>query len=205
MNVFLDATLDDSGGRVTAACDAACQVIRDYLHQTINLVRDDIVTLHGRGREMVILPQLPVVDVTSVFEDEDELIEDDDYVWDDAGIVYRRASVLSLAWSFGRNNVVITYDHGWAITDDDVVEPNSGDEPVVELVPSDIRMVAKALAARMLRAGNVSVAAGSGGIVKETIGDYSYELDSASASAERSLDLLDVEKAALDRYKPGTP
>jgi hypothetical protein len=193
------------------ALDASCQLVRDDLGQTINLVRGDIETHDGTGRESFLLRELPVIDVASITEDDVELVPDDDYVVDHrTGMVHRRSLVWSWGWGLGwpqrRQNVIVVYDHGWAITEEDVVNEDSGDEPIVNRVPSTIRIVALQAAARIYRAPTLSVVGSSATVTGETIGGYSYTSDTAAQQAVAqaiSEGLTDGEKHSLDRYRPG--
>jgi hypothetical protein len=193
------------------ALDASCQLVRDDLGQTINLVRGDIETHDGTGRESFLLRELPVIDVASITEDDVELVPDDDYVVDHrTGMVHRRSLVWSWGWGLGwpqrRQNVIVVYDHGWAITEEDVVNEDSGDEPIVNRVPSTIRIVALQAAARIYRAPTLSVVGSSATVTGETIGGYSYTSDTAAQQAVAqaiSEGLTDGEKHSLDRSRPG--
>jgi hypothetical protein len=195
------------------ALDAACQLVRDDLGQTINLVRGDIETHDGNGRESLLLRQLPVIDVLSISEDDVALVPDDDYVVDTrTGLVHRRSTSWSWGWSWSwtshRQNIIVVYDHGWAITEEDVVNEDSGDEPIVNRVPSTIRIVALQAAARIYRAPLTlaAVAASTSGITSETIGSYSYSADTSAVTAASEViarGLNEDERRALDRYRPG--
>ncbi len=212
---ILDETVSGFDLLTEIALDAACQLVRDDLGQTINLVRGDIETHDGTGRESILLRELPVIDVASVTEDDVELVPDDDYIVDPRkGIIYRRSTTWSYGWSYGwswprrRQGIVVIYDHGWAITEADVVNEDSGDEPIVDRVPSGIRLVALEAAARIYRAPQTlaAVSAATSGVTSETIGSYSYTTDTSAISAASDViarGLNEDERRALDRYRPG--
>jgi hypothetical protein len=183
------------------ALDAGCQLVRDYLEQTVNLVRDDIEFHDGTGREGLLLKELPVIEVTLVSEDATDLAEDTDYIaWKGGGILWRQGGqTIPSKWASGRQNVEVIYDHGWAISQDDVVETSEGFE--VDLVPSSIRLAALEAAARIVRAP--SLAAVASGITGETIGAYSYTASLGAMSSVIAAGLLAEEKLSLDRYRPG--
>lgn len=46
--------------------DLASDVVRDEIRQKIDLVENDTITLYGDGGELLVLPELPVIAVTSV-------------------------------------------------------------------------------------------------------------------------------------------
>jgi hypothetical protein len=116
------AALLGAGGSATllARAGEAVQVVsatmRAYMRQTISLVEDDTVTLAGtRGRKLII-PERPVIAVTTVTLD-GTTIETDDYRWTRAGALWRDAR-----WDGPDVEIEITYDHGYATVPDDLVQ-----------------------------------------------------------------------------------
>jgi hypothetical protein len=211
---FIGESVDGFELLTQIALDAGCQLVRDDLGQTINLVRGDIETHDGTGRESFLLNQLPVIDVASITEDDVELVPDDDYVVDyQTGLVHRRSIVWSFGWALGwprrRQNVIVIYDHGWAITEAEVVNEDSGDEPIVDRVPSGIRLVALQAAARIYRVPTLSIvgsSSSSGTATSETIGSYSYSTDASTQQAIQTIiseGLSTAEQRSLDRYRVG--
>ena len=201
LNAFMEGTLTGGELMTGIALDSACQMVRDYLEQDVNLVRDDVELHDGTGREGLLLKQLPVIEVTLVEEDTVALVADNDYtVWQDGGILWRSGGqTIPSRWSKGRQNVEVIYDHGYAITEDDVVESSEGVE--VAVVPSSIRLAALEAAARIVRAP--SLAAVASGITGETLGAYSYTASLGAINAVIAAGLLSEERVSLDRYKPG--
>jgi hypothetical protein len=149
------------------AVDAACQICRDIAEQTFDLVSDETIKLSGSGTYAMLLPQLPVVSVDNVILD-DETLEADQYFWDEEGFLFR-ASHLDL-WSVGVHNLEVTYTHGY------------------EEVPTSVRLVALALAARIYDQGIVQ---------QETIGGY------VILYGESEGGLTKLEKRILERHRPG--
>lgn len=196
----LEAYMELDAGDLTGsnmaiiALDSACEIVRGYISQTVNLVEDDVVLFNGNGRPRLILPEMPVVNVTAVTEDTTELTPDDDWYVDRAGILHRKTAYE--VWPVGVGNIEVTYTHGWAAIEADVDEENG-----ICRVPSDIRRVALGIARRVY----TSTGAESGGIVQETMGSYSYTQDnSSSSSGGDGGDLLDGERVVLDRYRVGS-
>lgn len=168
----LDLTDDDLG---VIAVDAACEVIRGYTGQVLNKVTDDEISLDGTGTDALLLPQLPVTSVTTVVEDDTELVVDTDYVLGSGGVLYRLFSGIQASvsnWCMGRQNVDVTYTHGYDLA-------GSG-------VPSDIRIVAVQIAARIYDTGQVN---------RETIGSYNVEYVQGGAG------LTAYEKNVCDKYR----
>jgi len=203
LSAYLGETVDGGELLTQIALDAGCQAVRDELEQTVNLVTDDVELHDGDGRESLILRELPVVNVTSVTEDDELLVEDDDYVVDlRLGILRRRSTDWPLGWSIGRQNIEIVYDHGWTVTEGDVEEGDPEvDAEVIDRVPSTIRLAALAMAARIFRAPTLTSVV-SGQVTEETIGGYSYRSDPSVAAVIAS-GLTDGEKVSISRWKPG--
>lgn len=165
---FISATdLVDYLGRGTAtdpgfiiATDAACDICRDIAEQTFNAVTST-VTLDGTGTDALLLPELPVTAAGTVTVAGTAIT---DYVLNGNGILYRKTTgtdvdytdaYRTLTWPVGRQNVVVTYDHGYADAD----------------LPRSVRMVALAIASRI---------AVQGGALQEAVGDTSVRYAVAS-------------------------
>lgn len=169
------------------ALDAACQAVRTYTNQDLNLVRDDEVQLHGLGHREILLPQIPVLEVASISEtDRDgdvEPLESSDWYVSTAGVLSRITSPYY--WYPGIGNITVVYTHGWAVDEDEMEE---SDAPTADRMPSDLRMVAVQIAAGVYMAPPVSVS-------QVTLGDFSASFESsANGMVEPAM------AAILDRY-----
>jgi hypothetical protein len=175
--------------------DSACQMIRDEIDQLINYVEDDVVTLDGKDRNMLVPPELPIVDVTEITIDGgDPLVADDDYrVVNERTMIQRLSSGVpddDVVWS-RETAIQVTYSHGWVVSEDAV------DVPAGKIrVPSSLRAVALSLAALGLVAGRTGV----GGVSSETIGRYKYTIDSSSSSSSSGMILSDDQLNILHKY-----
>lgn len=109
------------------AIDAASQMVRSATEQVLTAVADDEITVDGEGRDVILLPELPVTEVSSFVYDEDEIAEDDYWVDLARGAIYSRNG----NWLRGRGLYTIIYSHGF------------------EEVPTDLRILALTLAARI--------------------------------------------------------
>ena len=127
-----DLSLDD---HALASVDAASEICRTVAEQTFNAVEDDEVVLDGTGTDALLLPERPVTAVTTVIEDDEELVVTDDYVLTSNGTLIRLESATY--WCPGRQNIIVTYDHGYADAD----------------LPRDVRMVALQIATRLYEQG----------------------------------------------------
>lgn len=179
----------------TVVCDAACQLIRDEIDQVVNYVSSDEVILQGRQRDLLIVPEVPIVAVASVtIDDGDPLVEDTDF-----RVVNERTMIQRLSDGAADSDVVwetdtwitVSYSHGWVVDENQVDLPNG-----LEHVPSSIRMVALSLAA----AGMVAGRTGVGGVKSETLGRYRYDLDTTNSSAGGMI-LSPEQCDALYRYR----
>lgn len=163
----------------TIALDSACYIIRGFLHQTINLVNNDIVAIDTDGTDTIVLPEAPVVSVADV----SNLTTTTDFtttVYDPATYMvdYDRSMIVfrGTATTFPdrRGAVQVTYTHGW------------------DIIPTDIRIVALTLAARIYDQGLAKA---------ETIGNTRLVY-----SHDESLGLSSREKDILVKYRrSGTP
>lgn len=177
--------------------DAACELIRADLDQFINLVLDDEVTMNGKDRSLLILPEQPIVDVSEILVDADpldELIEGTDFrIVNERSMLERLSSGSpgeDTVWD-SENSYQITYSHGWAVQETEV-DVTSG----IFRVPSSIRMVALALAATGMVAGRTGV----GGVQSETLGRYKYTLAAVDAGGSGMI-LSEKQCDALDKYR----
>lgn len=94
------------------AADAACDIIRDYTGQQFNR-GTSTTSFDGTGTDALILPQTPANTVGTVTVNGGTVT---DYVLADNGCLFRgTAGVLStsLYWPAGRQNIRVTYDHGY--------------------------------------------------------------------------------------------
>jgi len=135
------------------AVDAACDTCRTIAEQSFN-AGTSTITLDGTGTDALMLPEAPVNAAGTVLVAGGTIT---DYVLNGNGILFRKAtdtdvdycdSVRALKWPAGRQNVVVTYDHGYADTD----------------IPRDVRMVALSIAARLVVQGPM---------VQESVGEVS--------------------------------
>lgn len=167
-----DLSSDD---HATVAVDAACDVCRIACGQDFNEVTNDVIVLDGTNSDALILPQIPVSEVSEVVVGDDTLVVDDDYKLTGNGILVR---TWPMRWRWGRQNIRVTYTRGYP--DDEL--------------PRDVRVVALALAKRIYQA------ASSGSVRSETIGAYSVTY-ATGAEQIQSADLTKGERFILYKYR----
>lgn len=174
----------DAGALI--AVNAACSVVCTVAEQAFAQVTGDVIWLDGTGTDCLLLPELPATGAGTVVVNGGTVT---DYRLADNGRLIRTSGTLEYAtlagsidvfpvawphqthvWPLGRENVVVTYDHGYAGT-----------------VPSDIRMVALSLAARIVVQGVAT---------EEAIGDVSVKY------AGPAMDLSANELRILRKYRP---
>lgn len=174
---------------ITRAISEAETSIRNYTKQEIDPVYNEVLTVDSRlVTQEVTLPELPIISVAQVIEDDEVLVDGTDYKVGQHGIVYR----IGRPWSVGIQNLVFTYSHGF------------------ETIPNTIKDVATRAAARAFQAGLRSADTdGVIGVASKSLGDYSvsYQSDSSGGVGEGILGassatfLLKSEKRMLDKFR----
>jgi len=158
-----DVTADPGA---TSAVDAACQICRTLAENDFT-AGTATIALDGTGTDALLLPDAPVQGVTAVTINGGTVT---DWVLNGQGILFRgtagaRYSSSCPVWPRGRQNIGITYSHGYQT-----------------LVPADVREVALNLAMRAVAQGIASA---------ETVGDvqvtYSVNADDLTANEQRIL------------------
>jgi len=166
--------------------ETASQAIRDWLDQRVEYVEDEEIVMWGNGLRLMTLPEMPIVSITEVLPEsaEDPLDASDYEIEGRSGL--RRLG--NFCWAIGER-YHITYSHGYAVKPADVLAG-------APLLPSTIREATIQLAGDRL----LSVGVGGGGVVSETIGIYTYKVDSDTSSGE-SLAVSGDMKLLLERYR----
>jgi len=137
-----DVTEDEGA---LAAVDAACEMCRTIAGQTFNQVFGDSLTLDGAGTDALVLPEFPATAAGTATVAGTAVT---DYKLDtENGILLRTAGTAEVEtaewcttarrWPRGRQNITVTYDHGYADED----------------LPRDVRMVALSVASRLIVQG----------------------------------------------------
>lgn len=164
-----DVTTDNGA---LMALDAACDVIRDLCEQDFNAATET-VSLNGTGTDVLLLPQRPVLAAGTVLVNGATVT---DYIAPTPqGFLYRGTATgcwSGAVWPRGRQNVQVTYDHGFTVA------PTNN-------VPRSIRMVALSIASRLVVQGVAQ---------SETVGDTTVSYGMAAS------DLTNGEKAIIYSY-----
>jgi hypothetical protein len=175
------------------ALESASSYIRAALGQTISLVLDDVVTLDGMGRDGLVLPQYPVVEVTDVAllappDDPTVLVVGDWYV-DSAGILWRSPGTswpnLWPGWGWPQwGRIQVTYDHGY------------------EVIPDECITLTLLVASRLYQTAQNSAAAGAVTSTSKTIGGATYSVGYATGGngTVNSQGFTDTEARLLAAY-----
>lgn len=169
----------------TIALDSACYTIRGFLHQTINKVVNDTIAIDCDGTDTIMLPEAPVISVSDVqrialpvwVTDDIEpslntTLDPSSYLVEyDRGMLVLRAGGV---WADDRGAVQVTYTHGY------------------DVIPTDIRIVALTVAARIYDQGLAKA---------ETIGNTRlvYSHDESLGLSPREKDML------VKHRRAGTP
>lgn len=147
---------------VTIAAGSACDMVRAWTDQTISVVTNETVTFDGSGTDALLLPEMPVIQVRSVTVDGEVVT---DFTLRADGVLIRTPGDGTASWPEGRQNVIVTYDHGW----------------VAEEIPHEIKQVALSVASRLVVQGP---------LVQESLGATSAKYAVASTdltNGERAL------------------
>jgi hypothetical protein len=176
------------------AIDSSCEMIRSYLGQRLNYLADEEVMMGGSGGMALVLPEMPIVSITSITVDG---TEETDFVYvKKAGLVYRGDSQT---WPRGVANIAVTYSHGYAVQESDVELDPTDDTPLPDRMPSDIRRVALALAQRIfVSAGTVLGAKSSETISPDS---YSYTISESASQAAAQAVIQRDEMLVLDFHR----
>lgn len=167
-----------------AALTAASAAIRIYTKQYIELVEDEEIVLDCRGGPRVYLPELPVVELSEIVEDEETLTDQEDYKLGQFGIIHR----IGRKWSKGIQNLEITYSHGYATIPDAIID------------------ICARAASRRFQAGlKASSEEGVPGVASKSLGDYSVSYANETGEGLLGVSgarlLLLSEKDELDYYR----
>jgi len=173
------------------AIEEATAAIRNYCHQQIEKVEDDEIILDvWIPRWNVALPEMPVLSIASVVEDETLLAEgaDEDYILVQYGELLRRGR----RWKVGPQILTVRYTHGH------------------DPIPDDVNAVCTRAASRIYQAGlRASADAGVPGVASKSLGDFSVAYTSGAGGGvgegvmgvSGSRMLLLSEKDTLNRYR----
>ncbi len=180
-------TYDANDASATLALEAADAQVRGYCNQTFELTLDEDIFVDGKGTRSLLLPELPVHEVTYLANRADDGTETplEDWYLGNAGVVWLKASA-SDCFTIGHQNIALTYTHGYDL---DTVHPSG-----YETLPADLKMCVLQIATR----GLVNVGA-SGVVTGETIG--SYQVTYADPGDVASAALPPEITETLDRYR----
>lgn len=118
--VWLGETVAD-GPQAELLLAIASTAVRTYLDQTVSEATT-LELLDGGGRPTLMLGERPVTAISTVLlvdgATETALVQgnDKDYVWYSDGRVVR----IGWAWEWGRQNVSVSYTHGYPTTPEDI-------------------------------------------------------------------------------------
>jgi hypothetical protein len=151
------------------ATDAACDTVRTFAERTFNQIVGGTVILDGTGTDALVLPEQPVTAAGTVLVNGSQIT---DYMLTQEGVLLRGTAggEPRPVWPCGRQNVTVVCDHGYATVD----------------FPRDVKMVALALASRLVVQGVT---------VSETVGDVSVSY------AGPATDLTKGEQMILRKYR----
>lgn len=168
--------------QATLLLQASARSIRRFTRQTITRVDSDAVVLQGNWGSVLVLPERPVVSISSVAINGTSLTVNEGYTWDGGDKLYRGRRTINtgtdptepwpyrheLYWGGPSAQVAVTYSHGWVD------------------VPEDIRAISCAMVARAMST--------PAGVKSETTGPFSV---SYTAGADSAITMTRDERRAL--------
>jgi hypothetical protein len=196
------ATFDSTDMQAMIALEGASGVVRAYCNRTFDYLEDEEVTLTPHGTAGLLLPEIPVhevSEVTLVASDATETaLETTDWFLDGAtGILYRISSTGTYPWYWGWNwysnpvttRVRVTYTHGYVLPGEPVIEG-------VPDLPAEISLVVMQIAAR-----NLIYSAQGGQLVRsKSLGSYSVTYETSTSESDASSPEK-AERAVLEKYR----
>ena len=106
LNNYTDTVVDNDRGLLALElASAACENVAQTVDGAIGLVEDATVAIDGSGIAVVHLPMWPVVNISAVEVDGDEVTG---FRWSRRGTLERTAG----RWPKGRRNITVTYSYG---------------------------------------------------------------------------------------------
>lgn len=181
----LPSTFTIESARATALIADASATIRRISKQNFTIAQST-TGIRPIGYKLI-LPQKPVISVDNIairLPNSVTLVNIPGWYWDgsdevwltDGGSIINLAEEILFAMRWQTPTCYTTYTHGYTLTPDDIVG------------------VACSMVIRIL------TAPGLGGVISETVGEYSYRL--SDAAAQGTMGVTDAEKKILESYLP---
>jgi hypothetical protein len=190
---------DPTDMQALIALEGASGVVRAYTGQLFDYVEDEEILLNGSGTKALLLPQLPVIDVTEValvaWDATETILETTDYVLGDAGILYRGLdNGVNVSWGWpwwaGARNIRVVYSHGYTL-------PGEDEATGIPDLPSEISLVTMQIAARNLTSG----AQGGQTVASKSVGSYSVTYETGTSTLVDEVGVAAAERLVLDKYR----
>jgi hypothetical protein len=169
-----DVAVDDPAA--IAALELASAMVEQFIGRDVAQVEDDVEVIDGTGTSHIQLRHWPVSAVSTVVEEDEELVANDDYEWSADGYVRRISNnCVSVPsgwtcdnqhrWTRKLRAIEVTYTHGYAT------------------IPDVIRLVTAQAAARILDTPST--------IKQESIGGYSVTYTAGAPLQATELQMLE--------------
>lgn len=109
LSAYIGREIAEDDASALLALDLASGAVREYCGQYLSLVEDESITLNGSGTRVVLMPETPVTEVTSVSVS-GETLETEKWSWTAEGVLNR----ISGTWPTAARSIVVVYSHGFA-------------------------------------------------------------------------------------------
>jgi hypothetical protein len=194
-------TFDPTDLQALIALEGASGIVRAYCNREFAYVEDDEVTVFPRGTVGLLLPEVPVHEVSAVTLVDSDGTETDlelgDWFLDGAsGILYRVSTTGAYPWYWGWHwyhlptlRVVLTYSHGYIL-------PGEAEIDGVPDLPAELSLAVISIASR-----NITTAASGGQSVRsKTVGSYTVTYGDTQTLVDE-LGITAAERQVLDRHR----
>lgn len=191
LKTFLGITGTSEDTSLTTILNAVLDFVPQYLNRTIDETTYTAELYDGPGQATLCLRNYPVISVTEVLVEGEEIEEREDTTDTDGYFLEANAGILVYdgLWNRGRGIIEITYKAGYSDT------TSTAEDPHIPY-PQDLRYAHYSLCSyyRNMK--------GKTGIISENLGSYSYRLANSISDMGGELTIPDIIiKNILDRYK----
>jgi len=184
------------------ALEGASGTVRSYCNRDFSYVEDEEVTVFPRGTAGLILPEVPVHEVSAVTlvasDGTETVLETADWFLDGvSGLLYRVSASVGYPWYSGWyylystpiQRVVLTYTHGYVLPGEDEIDG-------VPDLPPELSLATISIASR-----NITTSATGGQAVREkSVGSYSVTYGDQQTTVDET-GLTAAERKVLDHYR----
>lgn len=195
-----NVSFDPTDLQAILALEGASGIVRAYCNRDFTYVEDDEVTIFPRGTAGLLLPEIPVYEVSAVTlistdGTETDLETTDWFVDGASGILYRVSTTGTYPWDWGWHwyvptaRVRITYTHGYVLPGEEEIDD-------VQDLPSELALVVMSIGSRNL----VTTAQGGQAVRSKQVGSYQVTYGDQSTTVDEQ-GVTALERQVLEKYR----